>query len=408
MKTIRVESLMKKFHIVGAFDRHNYGDVLFALIHQSFIEQWCQDEYEITFYAISSADMQYCGGFRTQALSAFFEKERTEDDRLVLAGGDILGADWPDMISHICEKPVAFMINLTRRFFSFKTYNALIRSLYGQKNQFPYIVSRKDTKAKIYYTCVGGSNFNVKSRQQHIEMVCDELKTCQRVSVRERETQRMLESGGVVADLIPDSALLMSVTFPKEQLAARSWHTGLIERNYFTRNNFFVFQIARHYVKDELLSIVDQLKKVHAMTGWSVLLLPIGRAPGHEDDVILKQIFEKLLLASIPVALQNSPHVLDIMACLALSNAYIGTSLHGAITSYAFGNKVCGIATDRVPKLKNFLNTWLAADDYAVCPSLDFAGAFGDLVHSGGSITSSAELVAQQELVINELKRYLE
>lgn len=399
---------MKRFHIVGAFDRHNYGDVLFALIHQAFIKKWCEEEYEIYFYAISSADMQYCGGLKTQVLSAFFEKERTGDDRLVLAGGDILGADWPDMISHISDKPMAFMINVMRRFFSFKTYNALIRTVYGQKNQFPYIVSKKDTKAKIYYTGVGGSNFNVKNRQQHIGLVCDELKSCQHISVRERETQRALESGGVVADLIPDSALLMSVTFPKEQLASRNWHAGLTERNYFTRNNFFVFQIARHYVKDELSSIVEQLKKVHAVTGWSVLLLPIGRAPGHEDDVILKQIFDMLLLASIPVALQNSPHVLDIMACLALSNAYIGTSLHGAISSYAFGNKICGIATKRVPKLKNFLDTWLAAEDYAVCPSLDFADAFAKLVHSGGSITSTAELVAQQEQVTNELKRYLE
>lgn len=399
---------MKRFHIVGAFDRHNYGDILFALIHQLFINKWCAEAHEVYFYAISSVDMQYCGGVKTQALSEFFSKERTDDDRLVLAGGDILGADWPDMVSHISEKPLALMINVMRRFFSFKSYNTLVRTLYGQKNKFPYVVSRKDTQAKIYYTCVGGSNFNGKSRQQHINLVCEELKGCHRISVRERETQRTLESGGIMTDLIPDSALLMSVTFPKSQLAARSWHAGLIERNYFTRNNFFVFQIARHYVTDELPAIVEQLKKIHAQTGWSILLLPIGRAPGHEDDVVLKQIFDKLLLASIPVALQTSPHVLDIMACLALSNAYIGTSLHGAISSYAYGNKVCGIATARVPKLKNFLETWLSAADYAVCPSLDFAEAFSDLVLSGSSITSTAGLHAQQEQVICELQRYLE
>ena len=45
--------------------------------------------------------------------------------------------------------------------------------------------------------------------------------------------------------------------------------------------------------------------------------------------------------------------------CLSAS-VYIGTSLHGAIISHAYGNAVIGIS-DVVPKLSSYMKTWFGA-----------------------------------------------
>ena len=53
-----------------------------------------------------------------------------------------------------------------------------------------------------------------------------------------------------------------------------------------------------------------------------------------------------------------SSSVREAVNLLAESEVYMGTSLHGAILSHAYGNAVLAM-DEMVPKLDDYLNTWM-------------------------------------------------
>ena len=58
---------MRKYNIVGAFDRHNYGDILFPLIHSEFIRRHSESA-EINYYSLSESNLESIGGVRTKSI----------------------------------------------------------------------------------------------------------------------------------------------------------------------------------------------------------------------------------------------------------------------------------------------------------------------------------------------------
>ena len=399
---------MKKFHIVGAFDRHNYGDILFPLIHSAIIKSATNTPTEINFYAITSADLTSQGGVVTQSIKALIQNSPGEDDVVIMSGGDILCVDWPTMAGHVCSPAIFFAIRAFRKIFGFRVANYLTKNALLQKNEFPYILSRVNLNSKVYYSCVGGSGFNSKKNQDHIGRVAAEIKQTDGISVRDLSVQQLLAKNGVEARLVPDSALVMSDIFPLEGLETREWKKNLRKTPGFSSTNYIVFQGAKSFISAKLEDISEQLFTISKTTGLSILLLPIGRATGHEDQVALERLYKLLGSMGIPSAIQDSAHVLDIMASIALSKSYIGTSLHGAITAYSFGHKVCGIATEKVKKLHNFVSTWMQEEDYHLANKTTFAEEFIYLIKDSYRIKNSEKLEKHKKAIYQELAIYRE
>lgn len=397
---------MNKFHIVGAFDRHNYGDILFPLIHSHLIMTEFGKSAEVNFYSITKADLTSIGGVKTQSIKSLIAQNPCETEVVVMCGGDILAVDWPSMIGNLYSPAVNLALINLRKVVRFKLANLLVKLFFKQKNEFPYVCSKKNLKCKVYYTCVGGGGFVAGNDKYHLDRVADELKQVDWVSVRDFRTQELLIAKGVVAKLVPDSALIMSDIYSTEFLSSRNWSGKIRASNSFSYDNYIVFQGGKTYLGGGETEISRQLLEISERAGFSVLLLPIGRATGHEDHVVLEAIFARLVSLGAPCAIQDSPHVFDIMASLAFSKSYIGTSLHGAITSYSYGNKICGIMTSDIDKLKNFALTWLSECDYSLVPNLDFATPFLELIDRGSSIEGASGLLAQKESVHQELSRY--
>lgn len=399
---------MKKFHIVGAFDRHNYGDILFPLIHTRYIQsQLNENEYEINYYAITEADLTSCGGVITKSIKDLLEQKLQTNDHIIMSGGDILGVDWPTMVGHVSNSVIYLALKIMRKLFPFSVANSLVKIFGGYKNEFPYVISNAVTNAKVYYTCVGGSGFIPKLDRVHLQRVCKELIQSERISVREKDIQASLEKYDVKCDLVPDCALLMSDLYPKLELSKRNWHHNIELTNNFKLDCYFVFQAGRAYIEKYINEIIDQLQTVQTVTGMSVLLLPIGRATGHEDDVVLRKLFSNLKDKGCHVGIQNSENILDIMASLAFSKTYVGTSLHGAISSYSFGNKVCGFSTGRVKKLGSFLKTWMKKGDYITIEGIEFSSDFIHMVSDSTSLIDNAGLDAQKKLIYSDLNNYI-
>lgn len=396
---------MKKFHIVGAFDRHNYGDILFPLVHSKFIQSRLGKNAIIDYFSVTESDLTKDGGVKTNTIKNLIQRGCDKKDVVIMSGGDILSVGWPLMMGHVSSGYIYFALRVVNKVFGFNIANNLTRKLYGQINEFPYVISSKNVNAKIYYSCVGGSGFNCKS--SHLTRVVAELKLSEHISVRDNKIQSVLQEEGLDCALIPDSALVMSDLFPISELDSRDWSLNIKSDNNFDFKNYLVFQAGKIFIKDNIDFIIEQLNIIHAKSGLSILLLPIGRATGHEDHKVLELIYNRLSKNSCPVGIQNSSHVLDIMASLAFCQCYIGTSLHGAISAYSFGHKVCGFSTERVKKLKAFLETWMEPNDCSIIDDTTFASPFLDLISSGSSIANIESLSQQKNMIYTDLENYI-
>lgn len=399
---------MKKFHIVGAFDRHNYGDILFPLIHSRFIRENNKNNasIEINFVSLTASDLTNVGGVKTRPLKELLSSSPSENDTIVMCGGDILTVDWVNMIGHLSTRQVYFLLKVLKKILGSVLSNELVRVMYGQKNKYPYVLSKEETDAKIFYTGVGGSGFGL-CKNNYIDAIPSKLMKIDSISVRENLTKSYLKEHGVSCNLVPDTALIMSDLYPLEELAALDWKGKIEHTPLFDISNYIVFQAARNNVEHRLDEVSDEIRKVLQATGKSILMLPIGRATGHEDQVVLERLYRELSADGLPVAIQNSEHVLHIMSSLAHANAYIGTSLHGAITAYSFGHKVCAFSTKEVKKLQGYLDAWLIRKDYYTDSGASFAEGFISLCDRSFNIEDITALNVQKEMVTAEMSKYL-
>lgn len=58
---------MKSINIIGAFDRYNYGDLLFPIIIEEYIKKYnCEliKKYKLEYYALVQSDLSKVGGKR--------------------------------------------------------------------------------------------------------------------------------------------------------------------------------------------------------------------------------------------------------------------------------------------------------------------------------------------------------
>ena len=397
---------MKKFNIVGAFDRHNYGDILFPLIHSRFIKENSNSDIEIQFFALSQSNLTDIGGVITSPLKELLSSPSYKEDRLIMCGGDILTVDWVNMIGHLSSRRFYFILKVLKKILGSVPSNALVRMMYGQKNKYPYVLSNEDIKSKIFYTGVGGSGFGL-SKNNYIDAIPAKLSSVDSISVRENLTKNYLLEHGVECNLVPDTALIMSNMYSLYELESIDWKGKIQQTSQFNISKYIVFQAARHNVEHRLDIVEDEIRKVLQATGSSILLLPIGRATGHEDHIVLEALYKKLSADDLPVAIQNSEHVLHIMSSLAHANSYIGTSLHGAITAYSFGHKVCAFSTKEVKKLQEYLDAWLIGNDYYAAKGVDFSDGFISLCKQTYNIENLNSLNEQKNMVMEEMSKYL-
>lgn len=395
----------RQYHLIGAFDRHNYGDILFPIVHSEFLMSKGVDTKHIHYHAISAADLRNVGGYLTTSVHDMLTSGLQTNDAVILCGGDILSADWLLMVGHLRSAGFMKLARVIRRILGVDMSNDLARAILGERHTYPYVVAPKDTSSHVYYTAVGGAGF--QSNRQ-LERVCELLKGVDRLSVRDTQVQKLLVDKGLSPRLVPDTALIMSEFFKLEQLEDRNWSQILRIHGDFDWDRSFSFQGAKRLLESSLDELTEELILSNQLTGLSPVFVPIGRAPDHEDHVVLDELFQRLVARNVTCAYLDSEHVMDIMGALAKAQFYVGTSLHGAITTYAFGKKPCALFASKVTKLKDFLESWMTEGDYGLFDTASFSKSFSKIVDSGTEIKDLSKLRQHQNLVRQELLAYVD
>jgi len=338
---------LRKIRFLSASDRINYGDFLFPLIFKQVLKQ---ENENIVFknYGIVKSDFSYFGALKTNSFRKL-ENDIEDGDKIVIGGGEVLYANWTTLY--------AFINPLFQYLLRFKKIKALEKSLgfsshWLSSNNVPFPFSFKAsdfklTQLKVYYSSVGGGGLMLKKNRNQ-QKAYERMRSARMISLRDNRSFNYFSIYPELdAKLIPDSALLMSDFYSIERLKE-------LVKNSFNHENYIFLQLGINKGPKDLKKFARQLQTLSNDLKCKVLLCPIGLAPGHEDNKILKEL--KGIEPRFDFIMPNN--IFDIMYLIANSNLYIGTSLHGAITAMSFLKPAIGL-NKKVVKLESYMKTWV-------------------------------------------------
>lgn len=342
-----------KYRILGPFDRYNYGDLLFPLVLSHKIKS---KGHEAEYYGVIESDLSKYGAIKTYSIYQFYRDIRP-GDKVIIAGGESLCTSWSDLYSYLSRNFDSIYGNrlskaLDRRLGLFSN---IARYSVSGKTEYPFAFSPEELKedVQVRFNAVGGSAVATWSKKKQ-ERFVNKIRAADLVGVRDELTQRTLKKmePDLHVELVPDSAIMIASYF------SDSVDFTKILEQYSLPEKYIFFQVGNTKYAD-LRVLYEQLAKLANETGYSVVLCPIGHALGHEDDKPLRKIYEHAVKKGDKrfILIAQQLHVFDLMTMIQGAQLYIGTSLHGLITSLSFGTPYVSF-NKQIKKTSEYLASW--------------------------------------------------
>lgn len=343
---------------LSAGDRINYGDFLFSIIFKEYF----QGEFNIEYYGVVESDFSKFGAVKTKSFKHLTKEIDHLNDVVIIGGGEVFFGKWQQLFSYI--NPAY------KKLYQYKLVKMLEDRLNianfvlgNKKSLFPFV---PNLGVEAIYIAAGGQFTNHLKIKEEKYLIAN-LSDSKYLSVRDSRTKASLESRGILPKLLPDSAVLMSRVFTKEELKVHASRNDLIGME----DDYLFLQAGITKGPKDLKKFSNDINKLSKEFGLQVLCCPIGTAPGHEDHIIL----ENLCKLNKEWIFINPNSVYQIMHLIANSKFYLGTSLHGAITAFAFNKPFIGL-NPKVKKINSFVRTWCQnISDVAVEYSDVYVGA---------------------------------
>ncbi len=346
----------KTINIIGAFDRYNYGDLLFPIVIEEYIKEFkpqISKDYALRYFGLVESDLSNVGGKKTEALANLYNNELIDGSMIIVSGGDVL----PARIS-------SMDVDLSKNNFTMLSKKIVIKAI-GRRNfekasmkkfklntRFPWIVEKSNFKNNVYvaYNAVGGSTLN-KLPAEEVVSIKRQMAESDYISVRDDKSYNNVSD--LNSKISPDSATIMSYFFPKEVLKEKISDEV---RNFVANkeNKYICIQSNLCSIRNKEVDLVREIERISKDVGVEVLLLPIGIAANHDDNIALNRLKKYF---NIKVNHIEKVNIYDIMYLIANSKFFAGTSLHGNITSMAYAVPHIGLNRE-ISKLDNYLKTW--------------------------------------------------
>lgn len=338
--------------IVGAFDRNNYGDILMPIIFTKYFNNKYKDiiyKYDFQYYALKKVNMKKYKGFNSKPLYEIYKEKNI--DYVIVIGGDTLPCRYGNMYIHLINdskmvKKYQFLDRYFRPFFEFYAKKKL-RCLHIR----PWILDLKEYNIKTLYNTIGGELTNRRMLFQK-KKIKKALQNSEYISVRDKGTKRHLDKLKVKNTMYPDSVVLLSKCIKDDDYKVNV--SSSIKSMVTLAKKYIVLQISEKASEGEINSIANQIETLYNKEKLNCILLPIGRASGHSDQIPLKKIKE---LVKTPVFMPKSNNIYETAYIIKNSLFYCGTSLHGVITSVSYCIPHMAL-TNKVTKVTRFIETW--------------------------------------------------
>ncbi|WP_109481138.1 polysaccharide pyruvyl transferase family protein [Paraburkholderia sp. C35] len=310
--------------LFGAFDRHNFGDMLFAHVAARMLED--RGMRVAGFAGLAARDLRAHGGHRVQALRAF----NGQAFDLLHVGGEILSCDAWEAAVMLQSSEDAQRIIAAHRHDRYEW----ARDTLGTGKLAPYVAS-KDAwpwARRILFNAVGGVALDGRDGRLRAEVLAS-LARADAISVRDLHTQRLLAKSGIDAPLAPDCAVMVARLFG-DTIHAHASQQAVARIRHAAPHGYLAVQFSADFGDDATLAtIAAQLDQAAHVHGLAIVLFRAGAAPWHDALSCFERTAARMRTKS--VYLFDSLNIWDIYALLAHSRGYIGSSLHGRIVAMA-------------------------------------------------------------------------
>lgn len=326
--------------LFGAFDRHNFGDMLLA--HCAARESAPTTPI---FAGLANRDLRPYGGHAVRRLDDVIAEMRHAPADLVHVGGELLTTTaWEAAVMLQSPADAARAIRLYGRYTTAQREWA--RAFLGHDRQLPYVIPASGLPKRwhTHFRPVGGVAMDSLPQRARNEAF-KALREATSLRVRDAVTQAVLRAQGIDAPLQPDPVASLDPT-------------GLLPAGPTASLRNIAVQVATEWGDDQSLdALAAHLRAAAARLDAGITLFRAGLAPWHDDLATLAGLAERLRNTS-PVTIHESAHIGDICRLLAGARAYVGSSLHAWIVAHRFGVRAECLVRNPSAKAVAYLDTW--------------------------------------------------
>ncbi|TXR56314.1 polysaccharide pyruvyl transferase family protein [Quadrisphaera setariae] len=324
---------------IGAYDRFNYGDLLFPLILDELL---VKNGYSPRHLSMRLRIDGVAGAPPTYKSAPVLSHRENSHVPLIIGGGEVLGATWTHTLGYLLPNflgdPLARVYNRGFR----RPLDFASRRVLGDKSPGPYVPKKDWLEKRLWSTnAIGASSLKVLNAKDQMR-ITETLRSANYVGVRDQSSVDILASRGIEAHLHPDSAAVMT-----------SLYSSSLEKS----GKNATFQCSMPWLREHGLANATYAVQAMAARFENVLLIPIGLAGAHSDQFALRSILEQSdERLKRQLTLVNPADVHEVRRRISTSELFVGSSLHGHITSMAYG--VPAVALQGIPKLDQYIGTW--------------------------------------------------
>jgi len=378
--------------LFGAFDRHNFGDLLFAHL-------WAEPfkDRELILAGLAERDLTPYGGHRVQAVSQLARDLGEQAVDILHVGGELLTCSLYEA-AIMTLPPEAAPAAIARHDPDPAGRSLWAQQRLGLRQEIGYLVPRGlfPNTRRLAFHAVGGINLNQLPDSMRSEVIA-RLQAADHLSVRDHLTQTTLAQAGIHAPLSPDAAHRVAELFG-ERIAQHGWQGEPGQMRTRFPQGYLAVQFSADFGDDPTLhALAAQLDACGEQTGLGIALFRAGAAPWHDDLAVYRRLAGFMRWPQCHIF--ESLDIWDICALLGQARAYCGSSLHGRIVAQAFG--VAGVSlvpdTQAPNKVQAYWATWLPAAERNVCPVGQALTGIGQaLILSAESLQQQAGQLAGQ------------
>jgi len=324
--TTPVENESMRIAHFGTFDVENYGDLLFPLVLERRLSDICEAFVHVS--PVGSApvweDCVPAIGFDE------FLREGPEVDGVVIGGGQILRAS-PTPLGIYDRGGVSPFVAYPSLWLG-AAYVAAREDLPLCWNA-PGVPAPFDTTAARFMRWTGS--------------VTDHA------SVRDVESRRLLQKAGIEAQMgvVPDTAVEISRLWKEEEISS-AYEDAFAHRGKEVPERTLAFHVNARLAGEDVSVVAAHIDSICGRLEATPILLAIG--PSHGDVETQRTIAEEM--ASDPLLVDRPRSLREVAACIARSELYVGSSLHGLITACSFGRRCILISAREDHKYGGFLD----------------------------------------------------
>lgn len=302
--------------LVGAYERDNFGDLLFAYVTQQFLS-----DFNVILTAPLAGSVDELMPSEVRDFREAFNEEKI--DAVWSVGGQLGGA-----------RPHSPILNYPGK--APGTAEGLESPYLPRMSQFPkiqhvpYIVNSIDVRGIE------------KNPPLHLARVKQALAEASAVSVRNNSSVKSLRELGLNGNSAPDVVQSLPLFVPKEPTS----DTAMIQFN------------STHFSETEIDRLAELLAdSASPISHLKIVFWAAGVAPHHDSLELYDQVAHKMraLNPDVTVSVLRERHPLELVKAISAARLAIGSSLHARIVASAYGIPRLSWAR---PKLRDYCRDW--------------------------------------------------